>query len=457
MESVDVGRGNRAVMGSLWSDRAGKFYDRWESADEEERREYIAQSLDAYVAFARESTPFYRDRLRSYRKGAPHPLAEIPALRAEETAGALPPAGRALFSREDGHFTVFQSGGTTGMPKTSLFAADELVALDAPNARAFFAAGLEPGDKVGNFFAVGALYMSFVHTNQMMQQYGCTNFPFTNHAPADFVRTVIGHLGVNVLVGPTSALLATLRSLAAGGSRPRIDKVFYAGEHIYPADREEIFASFGPVSIVSAGYGTVDSWHIGYQCTDCPPGVFHAHDDQCYLEIIDEERGDACRPGEVGIVHVTTFPRRLTPIVRFRAGDRAAWLGEPCACGRTTPLFRLLGRGDDILRIGYDSVDYAFVQAAVAGISGLRGAVQMEKQRRDGKDRLAVRVESGADPANHPALARALEEALLSTRPGLRECVEKGTVEPLCIEIVPAESLPRNPKTGKLIRVIDVL
>ena len=52
------------------------------------------------------------------------------------------------------------------------------------------------------------------------------------------------------------------------------------------------------------------------------------------------------------MLYATALPRRLTPIVRYRVGDRARWLGCRCACGRTTPLFELLGRGDDILRIG---------------------------------------------------------------------------------------------------------
>ena len=446
-------------MRNLWSRREGKYYDAWESADPATRRQVITERLDAYVRFARETTPFYRERLKSYEAGARHPLAAVPLLTTDDLRKHIPPFGRDLLSSDTRDYTVFQSGGTTGVPKTSVFSHEELDAIDGPNARGFVAVGLTPADRVANLFAVGGLYASFVHINRMLQQYGCTNFPFTNHSEVEFIRTVVDLFKINVFTGITSVVLNALRGIAAGGGTKgfQIERVLYGGEHIYEADKEEIRAAFGTKIIAAPGYGTVDSWYIGYQCEACPTAVFHAHDDQCYIEIVDEETGRHCEPHEVGMVYVTTPPRKVTPIVRYRVGDRAKWLDAPCPCGRTTPLFHLLGRGDDVLRVGYDSVDYAFIQEAVARVPGLRGVAQMEKRREDGKDRLILRVESTQPEARHADLARDLEQQVLSARPSLRAFVEHGTVLPLVVEIHAPDSLPRNARTGKLIRVIDVL
>ena len=56
-------------------------------------------------------------------------------------------------------------------------------------------AGDIPEDRVVNQFAVGGLYMTFIHINRMLQQYGCQNFPFSNHADVGLVRTMVDLFG----------------------------------------------------------------------------------------------------------------------------------------------------------------------------------------------------------------------------------------------------------------------
>ena len=155
------------------------------------------------------------------------------------------------------------------------------------------------------------------------------------------------------------------------------------------------------------------------------------------------------------MLYATVLARRLTPIVRYRVGDRARWLDARCPCGRTTPLFELLGRGDDILRIGFDSIDYRYIQECVSRVKGLSGTVQMQKQRESGRDRLVVRVETCVPAQARSARASALVREILSRRPTLDKSVAQNTIWPLRVELLDEGRLPRNPRTGKLIRVID--
>ncbi|MDA9951118.1 hypothetical protein N9D31_00960 [Oligoflexaceae bacterium] len=440
----------------------GPYYDSWENLPERERQESIRQRLQEYIAFSEETTPFYKDRLSAFDPTSDNPLAKIPLLSASDLRENVPPGGTGLLSNNAQSFTVFQSGGTTGVPKTSLFTHDELEGLNLPNARGFYGCGLKKADRVANLFAVGGLYMTFVHINRMTQQYGCMNFPFSNQTPSDFIRTVADLFKINCFTGITSVVLSCLRDIYEMGCRDlQVDKIFYGGEHIYPADMEEMKRKFGTTTICAPGYGTVDTWYLGYQIEGAEHGVFHAHDDQVYLEIVDEDRVDGsghpihCKPGEVGMLYATAYCRRQTPVVRYRIGDKASWLKDPCPTGRTTPRFKLLGRGDDILRIGYDSIDYDFLQQLAAHFPELTATIQMEKVRVQGRDKLIVRIESEAGEDDRSNVSSAFQEKLLEERPSFRDFVKKGTIWPVEVEILDLNTLPTNPRTGKLIRVID--
>ncbi|MBF0410472.1 MAG: hypothetical protein HQM10_24215 [Candidatus Riflebacteria bacterium] len=433
------------------------FYDKWEQEPQETREKVIRSRLEDYIGLALSTAgSFYQPRIGKINFSDNQPLKNVPIMKSQDLRELLPPKNNILNGKRTTDFTVFQSGGTTGAPKTTLFSNEELDNLTLPNARGFFALGLTENDKVANLFAAGGLYMTFIHINRMLQEYGCMNFPFSNHTPADFVHAVARLFEINCFAGITSVVLDCLRKFPELGlDGIKIEKVFFGGEHIYEADREELQKKLGVKLIAAPGYGTVDTWYIGYQCLHCPPGVFHAHDDQTYIELIDEETGAACPPGKAGTMLATPFPRRITPVVRYLVGDRAQWLENKCQCGRTTPLFKLLGRGDDVLRIGFDSIDYNFIQDAALHINGLSGTIQMEKRRISGKDQFIIRVESEAHVDKHVALAKELSEKILSLRPSLKSFIEKGTVFPIEIEILPLAAIPRNSRTGKLTRVID--
>jgi phenylacetate-CoA ligase len=443
-------------MTSLMKERVGPFYDSWEVTTKEKKEPILKNLLHEYILHAKK-LPFYQERLSQVHREDLYPLKNVVPLNSGDLRAQLPPLGSGLMANSDRAFTVFQSGGTTGTPKTSLFTHDELEGLNHLNARGFYATGLRETDRVANLWAVGGLYMTFVHINRMLQQYGCENFPFSNQTPVDFIYTVAKQFNINVFTGITSVVLNSLRDIHRKDSSLKVEKIYYGGEHIYEADRIEMKSKVGVDLIAAPGYGTVDTWYLGYQCDHSMPGEFHAHDDQVYLEIVNEATGIHCRANEVGMLYATAFPRRLTPIVRYMVGDRAEWLDEACKCGRTTPKFRLLGRGDDVLRIGYDSIDYAAIQALVTKISGLTGMVQMQKTRVDGRDLLTIRVEAELAVSDFDRARDALTELILSDRPSLREFVKKGTIEPLKVDILKAGTLPLNPRTGKLVRVIDAL
>jgi len=98
--------------------------------------------------------------------------------------------------------------------------------------------------------------------------------------------------------------------------------------------------------------------------------------------------------------------------IRYDIGDLGCLIDQPCACGRTTPRFRLLGRHGNFVRLGYVLIDVDVLVQRV-GV-----AVQFELDAPDGVDRLRVFVDGDVHAAQHllctmPQLANVLDEELL--------------------------------------------
>lgn len=66
---------------------------------------------------------------------------------------------------------------------------------------------------------------------------------------------------------------------------------------------------------------------------------FHVRELDVLIEIVDISGNRVLAPGEEGEVVITTLQREAMPLVRYRTGDAACWLPDPCACG--SPLHRL--------------------------------------------------------------------------------------------------------------------
>jgi phenylacetate-coenzyme A ligase PaaK-like adenylate-forming protein len=398
--------------------------------------------LASLVELAR--SPFHRERLVPVATRAD--LIRLPVLDKDAWMAASPPHSTAALTRKLGAAYVFRTGGSTGDPKFSVFSTGEFRAFVKYFKRTYQAAGLRPTDRVANLFACGSLYASFIFVNRMLEATGCLNFPFTTATEPAAVARHVKLFGINTLVGFPSWLSQVADALEAEGVG--VEKIFYAGEHLYPDERRHLAERLGARVIASAGYAAVDAGMVGYQCEAAGPGsVHHLLADHAHLELLDPE---TLLPAEEGLVVVTNLDRRLQPVIRYNLGDLARHVRGACPCGRTAPRFELLHRGDDSLRIGYATLTYAEVMAALAPVAGLTSAIQLVRTREARKDRLTLRVEAPGtvDPSE---VVRALERA----KPDLGKLLASGYLHPIAVDVLPPGGIPRLPVSGKLKRVID--
>lgn len=412
----------------------------------------VDAKLAALVAAARAGSPFHAARLVDVSVSGRADLARVPILGKEAWVAASPPRSEAALTRPLAGAYVFRSGGSTGDPKFSIYAAEEVAASTVQFRRSYMAAGLAPTDRVANLFAAGGLYASFVLVNRLLEDLGCLNFPYTAAAPAEVVADGAARFGIDTLLGFPSWLLQVAPALAARGVRIR--KVFYAGEHLHAEDRAALIDMLGCEIVASAGYGAVDSGLMGYQCEAMAGGEHHVLADHAYLEIVHPETLAPVPVGEEGLLVVTNLDRVLHPVIRYRVGDLARLVPGACPCGRTSARFELLGRGDDALRLGYATVTRAEVLAAFAGEPGLTSAVQLVKRREAGREGLLVRVEV-PDPAAAPGLAERLLARLLGAKPDLAKMAAAGGLMPAAVEVLAPGLIPRVAVTGKFRGTVD--
>ena len=69
---------------------------------------------------------------------------------------------------------------------------------------------------------------------------------------------------------------------------------------------------------------------IAHECQN--QGGLHINDDHILPEIIDPQTGTPVAKGEKGELVLTTLSARAFPLIRFRTGDMARFITEPCSC-----------------------------------------------------------------------------------------------------------------------------
>lgn len=410
-----------------------------------EREALLLARLNAVLAKAMKA-PFYRRHL----EGVSLPLksleafAGLPLLEKSHLVDHCPPAKRDMITDPDAPFYVFASGGTSGKPRYVLWTPEEFALSGKVTGEGFRALGLGPGDRVANLLRAGALWTGFLAFNRALEETGCQILSMTcNQSPEETLAMLDEHRP-NAVMAMSSALLALAEAALRQGWTGSIDKVYFTGEPLPEAGREVLRRVFGCSILASPLYGAVEIGPMGYPCeaiTD--PTVFHAAEDWCYTEIVDGE------------IVATTLTRELHPLIRFRIGDRGAWLDEPCPCGRHWPRFRLLGRTGDYVRVHFGKLYVDEIQKALEPFPGLSSDFQIRVDPLGTKARVtfAVEVLDEGLVGDGPLAAR-LVEAILDGAKVYRDPRNR-ELEELTVTLVPAQSLERVTRTGKIRRIVD--
>jgi phenylacetate-CoA ligase len=194
-----------------------------------------------------------------------------------------------------------------------------------------------------------------------------------------------------------------------GGSS--VQRVLVAGEPGggEPAFRAQLEEGWGAKVTEAMGIGDIgvslwgeceeqDGMHLGAR------GFVHA-------ELIEPESGAAVgmEDGASGELVLTHLRHRAAPLLRFRTRDHVQVRTSPCACGRTGPRIRCLGRTDDMLIVrGVNVFPSAIREVVSAFAPAVSGHILVKPQAPGVKQEppLPVVVELARDGAADAAAIR---------------------------------------------------
>ncbi len=396
-------------------------------------------------------SPFYREKLGITDAAAAGGLEQISALPLTEkdelraTRTHENPFGTHLCARPEEIARIYSTSGTTGEPSYIPLTAGDLENWVTGSARSYAASGVAAGERIVSTynagpFAAGAALASF-------DRIGLCHIP-VGTGNTERLGLALERLkpAAAVLTPSYAAYLiewAAERGLDLRGSS--VKRVLVAGE---PGGGEEAFRAmleegWGARVTEAMGIGDVgvslwgeceqqDGMHLGAR------GFVHA-------ELIDPASGEqlALKDGATGELVLTHLRHQAAPLLRFRTRDHVAVRAGRCACGRTAPRIRCLGRTDEMLIVRgvnvFPSAVREVVSAFAPDVSGhilIRPPAPGVKQ----DPPLPVSVELARDRSPGPQLADAIRQRLRDV-----------LIVQARVELVPWGTLQRSEYKSRLI------
>ncbi|MFI9274439.1 phenylacetate--CoA ligase family protein [Kitasatospora sp. NPDC052896] len=417
----------------------------------------VFDQVSELIRHVRTHSPFYRELYADL----PEDVADLAALPLTEhtdywAAHNAEPSRVVTGPHQDG--LLFKTGGTTGTPRLSLYTRDEWRRMSRCFGAGLPAAGLRPGDRVANLFYAGELYSSFVFTLNALQdaEVPTVQLPIGGAAPLDFTVPALRDLGATVIAAPPTSLCRLAgQVLDTVGTLPLVRVALFAGEACYGDQLAMLGRAFPNAEVRSIGYASVDAGILaGPVAGETDNRVHEVFTTDKVVELLDPETGQPIEEeGRPGRVVATDLTRRLMPVIRYPVGDLAEWVDFP------RRRFRLLGRSDEAARVGVVTVYLEDLRTLVAETdrNALVGNLQVVLRHHDGLDQLVLRLAGpvGGDPDERAKLAAELADRLAELRPMFGSHVTKGLIHPLAVEWTGPDGLLVNPRTGKLVRLLD--
>ncbi|MBX3579574.1 MAG: phenylacetate--CoA ligase family protein [Rhizobiaceae bacterium] len=356
------------------------------------------------------------------------------------------PIGTHLCVGRDEFVRIFSTSGTTGTPSYIPLTAGDLDNWVTGSSRSYAASGIARGELVVSTYNAG---------------------PFVAGAALGiFDRMGIGHIPVGTgnterlmaairLLKPTAAITtpsyaahliewASDRGFDLRGSSVR--RVMVAGEPGggEPGMRERLEEGWGARVTEAMGIGDIGISLWG-EC-ERQNGMHLGARGFVWPELIDPETGASIpmEDGARGELVLTHLQHRAAPLLRFRTRDHVEVWTSPCACGRTAPRVRCIGRTDDMLIVRGVNVFPSAVREVVGTFApAVSGAMLIRPKAAGVKQEppLPVVVELAKDAPDDPHLAARIAERLRAV-----------LVFGAGVELVPFGSLQRSEYKSKLVQ-----
>ncbi len=307
---------------------------------------YQLRKINEIIHYAKRNTSFYRRHLASFST----PLSRLSDIKhipfTYPTDVASNPFGFLAVRQDDvARIVTLRTSGSTGEAKRLFFTEQDLEltvdffhhgmsTLVRPGQKVAILLPGERPDSVGDLLARGLRRMN-------VQALVCG--PVMD--PSDTAKAIAA-FGAHCLVGiPTQVLAVACSHAGTQLGKGSIESVLLSTDYVPRVIAERLHAMWG--CRVFNHYGMTETGlGGGVECESL--NGYHLREADVFFEVIDHKTGEVCPEGVMGEVVFTTLTRQGMPFIRYRTGDIARFITDPCPCGSVLRrLEKVRGRWDN--------------------------------------------------------------------------------------------------------------
>lgn len=319
---------------------------------------------------------------------------------------------------------ALSSSGTTGDPVTFALTAADLEVWRDGIATGFFTAGIRDDDVVAHLVGLPGVAGGLPYADGF-RRIGAA-LAWIGGLPTERIIGMLPRLQASAVLATTSFgtyLADRCRDLVGrDASALGVRKLLGGGEPGLgqPEIRDRIKRGWG-IDHVREVMGLGDVMSLLWAECEAEGGMHFCGQRSVAVELIDPASG-AVLPWEDGVrgeAVYTAFAREATPPLRYRSADHMVVTAMSCACGRTSPRVRCVGRTDDMLIYRAMNVFPSAIRDVV--MRGFQDAVEPylriwkdrpDQVRYDAPIPVDVEASPGLATGRYDEVARAIEREL---------------------------------------------
>ncbi|MDR3277634.1 MAG: AMP-binding protein [Oscillospiraceae bacterium] len=384
---------------------------------------YQLKRLRETLRYVRENSRFYRDLLRGIKPDSIENIEDISKIpfTAPDMLAGDPNGFLCVPPHEVSRIVTLPTSGTTSRPKRLFFTPEDIEltvvffhhgmsALVRPGERVMIFMPGETPDSVGDVLKRG------------LARLGCEGLVYGAVSDYGDASGALKASRAACAVGLPAQLLALSRI----GGQPYVKSVLLSADYVPRAVIKALEETWN--CKVFTHFGMTETCYGGAVECAARAGA-HMREADLLFEIVDPETGAKLPDGEPGELVFTTLTRRAMPLIRYRTGDYARILAEPCPCGnRFNRIDRLAGRIGGGITVSGVTLTMPMLDEVLFAVPGLR-AFEAEVAARDGRDLLILTCDGGS-PAELAAALRALPAGFAAEiRRGVPQPIPNGMIK----------------------------
>ncbi len=443
------------------------YNEQIETMDRDALDDLIAERVRYTVQYAHDHSAFYRQWFAEHRIDpksiqSHEDLLTLPIISGADIRAHQPPFMTDFGFRSvpwEDVFTIHETSGTSGIPKSFFLTWEEWERLAEKYARIFVSQGFGKGDRI----IICASYGMNVGANTMTlaaRDLGITIIPT---GKCTFPPRTITSYHPTGIVGSVFKLLRLARQMKAENLKPEesgLKKLIVGGEAFADESRAYL-AELWDCDVYNA-YGSTE----GTMCGECTAlSGLHVPEDLVHMDLYDPGLEDFVPEGECGRIVLTT----LLPVgakcgmllINYDTEDTSVVLSrDPCECGRTHMRIYNPQREAETFWVHGTPMNRVDVERGVfqrENMEYLTGEYEafLYQAKKEDETIMKVFMEGKFHTSRDSELiSENFQKSFLKSKPGLRHQYEQGLFS-IDVAVTPPEGLELSSAKGRPKRLQD--